>query len=81
MNVFFGTVEYFEKEFLTYAASNHLSNLSNDQISAFYSKMKDELLHDFVCTERIRLECLENLKQACLQTDQFKRVRGEQNEI
>jgi hypothetical protein len=65
MTVLFGTVEYFEREFLTYAAKNHLSQLANDQILMIYSRLKNELLYDFVCAERIRMECFENLEQAC----------------
>lgn len=64
MTVLFGTVEYFERKFLSYAEANHIDRLSQEQISAIHFKLKDELLNDFVCTERIRTECLDNLAQA-----------------
>lgn len=64
MAALFGTVEYFEREFLTYAEKTDLGRLSKAQISAIHSTLKEELLTHFVCTERIRTECLENLAQA-----------------
>jgi hypothetical protein len=65
VTVLFGTIEHFEREFLTYAAKNHLIRLSNNEVLSIYSILKDELLHDFICAEEIRLECLENLTRAC----------------
>ena len=64
MTALFGSVEYFEKEIQNDAAQNHLNKLTHDDISMIYSRLKSELLNDFVCDERIRVECLENLTQA-----------------
>ncbi|CAH2716725.1 hypothetical protein BACCIP111895_03913 [Neobacillus rhizosphaerae] len=64
MTVLFGSVEYFEKEILRVAAQNPLNRLTHDHISMICSRLKSELLNDFVCEERIRVECLENLTQA-----------------
>ncbi|MCQ6278545.1 hypothetical protein [Bacillus sp. EB600] len=65
MTFLFGTVEYYEREFTMYTAKNHLKILSKDQILMIYSRLKDELLFDFVCAETIRKECIENLEVAC----------------
>ncbi|WHY78396.1 hypothetical protein QNH20_04400 [Neobacillus sp. WH10] len=64
MTVLFGSVEYFEKEILNAAAQGHINDLTHDHISMIYSMLKNELLNDFVCEERIRVECLKNLTQA-----------------
>jgi len=64
VTVLFGSVEYFEKEILNAAAQSHINNLTHDHISMIYSRLKNELLNDFVCEERIRVECLKNLTQA-----------------
>ncbi|MFJ7727893.1 hypothetical protein ACIQXV_17240 [Neobacillus sp. NPDC097160] len=64
MTVLFGSVEYYERELLHEAKQNHVNKQADDQISMTYSRLKSELLNDFVCEERIRVECLENLKQA-----------------
>lgn len=60
----FGTVEYFEREIYNYLNENQLKEISGDSLHVIFSKLKRELLYDFVCDERIRLECLENLKYA-----------------
>jgi len=60
----FGTVEYFESKIRQQAIHNDLGKLEDDYISDIISKMEDELKYDFVCDERIRLQCLENLSLA-----------------
>lgn len=57
MTVLFGTVEYFEREIM-----NDLQ--CNISLSDITTKLEDELLYDFICDERIRVECLNNLKTA-----------------
>ncbi|WNS77659.1 hypothetical protein RRV45_19620 [Bacillus sp. DTU_2020_1000418_1_SI_GHA_SEK_038] len=68
----FGTVEYFEREIYNYLNENQLKEISEDSLSVVTSKLKKELLYDFVCDERIRLECLENLKYAIRMITQSK---------
>jgi hypothetical protein len=68
VTILFGTAEYFEREFLTYAARNNLNQMNNDQILMIYSRLKNELLNDFVCEESIRKECIQNLERACFMT-------------
>jgi hypothetical protein len=65
MTVLFGTVEYFEKEILDYLANHQISELDKDHISIIYTRLKNEILYDFVCDEKIRVECLQNLMSAC----------------
>lgn len=64
VTVLFGSVEYFERELLHEAEQNYVNKQADEQISITYSRLKSELLNDFVCEERIRVECLENLKHA-----------------
>ena len=68
----FGTVEYFEREIYNYLNENQLKELSKDTLNVITSKLKKEILYDFVCDERIRLECLENLKKAISMITQSK---------
>ena len=57
MTVLFGTVEYFEREIM----KGLKCNISLLDIT---TKLEDELLYDFICDERIRVECLNNLQTA-----------------
>ncbi|WP_394138174.1 hypothetical protein [Cytobacillus oceanisediminis] len=61
MTVLFGSVEYFEREIEEYLTDNQLEEVTEDQLSVITSKLETELLYDFVCDERIRKECLNNL--------------------
>ena len=60
----FGTVEFFEKEIFNYLNENLLNGISENPLSVITSELKYEISHDFICDERIRLECLNNLKYA-----------------
>jgi hypothetical protein len=64
MSVLFGSVEYYERELLHTVEQNQVNTRADEQISKTYAKLKRELLHDFVCEEKIRTECLENLTKA-----------------
>ncbi|WP_230128144.1 hypothetical protein [Bacillus sp. CECT 9360] len=64
MTVLFGTVEFFEREILNYAGNNQLVKLGDEDITIIYSRMEDELKYDFICDEKLRVECLENLSLA-----------------
>ncbi|HAQ06126.1 MAG TPA: hypothetical protein DCR24_00775 [Bacillus bacterium] len=65
MTVLFGTVEYFEREFEYYLAEVQKRNKLQDEIDAIHSKLKNEIMHDFICDENLREECLQNLSDAC----------------
>lgn len=60
----FGTVEYFEREIENYLISPSSKAFEENPLSIIYSQLKYEILYDFVCDEQIRLECLNNLRQA-----------------
>ncbi|CAH0345130.1 hypothetical protein BCI9360_01409 [Bacillus sp. CECT 9360] len=64
LTVLFGTVEFFEREILNYAGNNQLVKLGDEDITIIYSRMEDELKYDFICDEKLRVECLENLSLA-----------------
>jgi hypothetical protein len=64
VTVLFGSVEYFEQEILSYLEKSG-EHVREAAISKIYSNLENELLHDFVCDEKIRQECLQNLSNAC----------------
>ncbi|MGG3798532.1 hypothetical protein [Metabacillus fastidiosus] len=68
----FGTVEYFEREIYNYLNENQFKKISEDSLYVITSQLKKEILYDFVCDERIRLECLENLTYAISMISQSK---------
>ncbi len=61
MSVLFGTVEYFEKEIKEYLTDHQVEEVTEDHLSIITSKLETELLYDFVCDEKIRRQCLNNL--------------------
>lgn len=64
MTVLFGTVEYFEREIVNYLNDSRLKGIRDVSLSDITSKLEYEILYDFICDERIRIECLSNLKYA-----------------
>ncbi len=71
LTILFGTVEYFEREILNEVLDNHTHELSEEEnIFNAYSKLKDELLVNFICSEKLRLECKQNLKKA------YEKIKG-----
>jgi hypothetical protein len=64
MKVLFGSIEYFEKEILSYASQKSLMNIAYEQVMEIYSDLKNELINDFICEEKIKKECLNNLNLA-----------------
>lgn len=60
MRPLFGTVEYFEQKIDTYLTNKKLKN-KEKHIKEIVSKLEKEIRHDFICHERIRKECLNNL--------------------
>ncbi|EIJ80391.1 hypothetical protein PB1_08527 [Bacillus methanolicus PB1] len=61
MTVLFGSVEFFEREMLEYAKKEHFTKNS---IMTKYLSLKHELLYDFICDEKLRIQCLKNLSIA-----------------
>ena len=64
MTVLFGTVKFFEREIINYLDENQLKDASEAPLYKITAKLENEIKYDFVCHERIRLECLNNLKYA-----------------
>ncbi|MDR6121872.1 endoglucanase Acf2 [Bacillus sp. SLBN-46] len=64
LKVLFGSIEYFEKEIMSFAKKKSSINLAREQVMEIYSEMKDELMNDFICDEHIKKECLHNLNLA-----------------
>ncbi|CAH0344818.1 hypothetical protein [Bacillus sp. CECT 9360] len=62
----YGSVEYFESEILSYLEKNQIRALTReDYISIINSGLEYEILYDFVGDEKHRVECLQNLSNAC----------------
>jgi hypothetical protein len=72
LTVLFGSVEYFEREIYNYLKEKQIKKITEDLLYVITTKLKKEILYDFVCDERIRLECLENLKYAISSITQSK---------
>ncbi|MGD7023330.1 hypothetical protein ACQCVK_12090 [Rossellomorea vietnamensis] len=65
MTVLFGSVEYFERELNDFLAHQELSHLSIGQrLELTYTTVKEDLAHNFICSETFREECLNNLIKA-----------------
>jgi hypothetical protein len=64
LKVLFGSIEYFEKEFISFAKRRRYINFEHEQVLEIYSEMKDELINDFICDDNIKKECLKNLSLA-----------------
>ncbi|MGF2617920.1 hypothetical protein FZC84_12825 [Rossellomorea vietnamensis] len=71
MTVLFGSVEYFERELNDYLVNQELSHLSIGQkIELTYTTIKEDIAHNFICSDTLREECLDNLNKA------YKKVSG-----
>ncbi|TYR76060.1 hypothetical protein FZC79_07860 [Rossellomorea vietnamensis] len=65
MTVLFGSVEYFERELNDYLAHQELSHLSIGQkLEVTYATVKEDIAHNFICSDSFREECLNNLIKA-----------------
>lgn len=64
VNVIFGTIEFFEKEILSYLYENQTKEKIEDPLTTITSQLEDELLYDFICDETIRIQCRRNLQNA-----------------
>jgi hypothetical protein len=65
LKVYYGSVEYFEREIIQYLSEHPDNCADQEELSAIASRLEGELMHDFICDERLRTECLENLECAC----------------
>ncbi|URT70612.1 hypothetical protein [Cytobacillus firmus] len=61
MKEFYGTEEYFEQK-----VSSFLSKEGDEKkLSIIAARLEHEIRNDFICHERVRNECLENLFEVC----------------
>ncbi|MCS0788561.1 hypothetical protein NX021_10405 [Cytobacillus firmus] len=61
MSAIFGTVEYFERQIAHYLAIKQINDVSEKHLSNIAAQLEYEIRNDFICHERIKKECLENL--------------------
>ncbi|AND42271.1 hypothetical protein [Cytobacillus oceanisediminis] len=61
MSALFGTAEYFEQKIENKLSMQPLNNNGNELISTIVAQLEYEIRYDFICHERIKKECLENL--------------------
>ncbi|MBB6444055.1 hypothetical protein [Bacillus benzoevorans] len=64
MNIIFGTIEFFEKEILSYLNENRTKERMEEPLTIITSQLEHELLYDFICDETIRMQCRRNLEDA-----------------
>jgi hypothetical protein len=64
LNGLFGSIEYFEKEMLSFAKRRSYSEMAREHVMEIHSKIEDELVNDFICDDKIKKQCLENLNIA-----------------
>ena len=68
LKVFFGSIEYFEKEIMSFAKKRSYINLAREEVMEIYSELKDELkdelMNEFICEDHIKKECINNLNLA-----------------
>ena len=64
MKGLFGTIEYFEEEMLSFAKRRSFTQMAREHVMEIHSKIEDELVNDFICDDKIKKECLENLNLA-----------------
>ncbi len=60
----FGSIEYFEREMMSFAKRKSLITLSSNQVMEIHAEIKDELMNDFICDVEIKKECVNNLNLA-----------------
>lgn len=57
----FGTAEYFEQKIENKLSKKQLNSNGNELILTIVAQLEYEIRYDFICHERIKKECLENL--------------------
>lgn len=60
----FGTIEYFEREFKKIPVNPEQQLSKEERLKLVYTELENEVIHNFVCDEKVRQECLKNLQQA-----------------
>lgn len=60
----FGSIEYFERDIMSFAKRKSLITLSPNQVMKIHSEIKYELMNDFICDVDLIKECVNNLNLA-----------------
>ncbi|MBT2687444.1 hypothetical protein J7I93_04525 [Bacillus sp. ISL-47] len=77
MKIYYGSVEFFEREII-----HSLSRQETNSLEEIAEKLEKELLYDFICDEKIKRECLNNLVCACTRVNhQFINADGTDSSI
>ncbi|MGA5689405.1 hypothetical protein [Cytobacillus pseudoceanisediminis] len=61
--VLFGTIEYYERELISYFTNNHISN-KDDATMKIFIMLEAEIFKVFLFDEAIRIKCMQNLLKA-----------------
>ncbi|RBP94560.1 hypothetical protein DFO70_104200 [Cytobacillus firmus] len=61
--VLFGTIEYYERELISYFTHNHISN-KDDATMKIFIMLEAEIFNVFLFDEAIRIKCMQNLLKA-----------------
>ncbi|WP_264739842.1 hypothetical protein [Cytobacillus firmus] len=61
--VLFGTIEYYERELISYFTDNHISN-KDDATMKIFIMLETEIFNVFLFEEAIRIKCMQNLLKA-----------------
>ncbi|MBU8772261.1 MULTISPECIES: hypothetical protein [Bacillaceae] len=61
--VLFGTIEYYERELISYFTNNHISN-KDDATMKIFIMLEAEIFNVFLFDEAIRIKCMQNLLKA-----------------
>lgn len=61
--VLFGTIEYYERELISYFTNNHISN-NDDATMKVFLMLEAEIFNVFLFDEATRIRCMQNLLKA-----------------
>ncbi|KAF0819766.1 MULTISPECIES: hypothetical protein [unclassified Cytobacillus] len=61
--VLFGTIEYYERELISYFTNNHISK-KDDATMKIFIMLETEIFNVFLFDESIRIRCMHNLLKA-----------------
>ncbi|MCS0670544.1 hypothetical protein [Cytobacillus firmus] len=61
--VLFGTIEYYERELISYFTNNYISN-KDDATMKIFIMLEAEIFTVFLFDEAIRIKCMQNLLKA-----------------
>ncbi|WP_370223606.1 hypothetical protein [Cytobacillus sp.] len=72
--VLFGTIEYYERELISYFTNNHISN-KGDATMKIFIMLEAEIFNVFLFDEAIRIKCMQNLLKAFCRVSEIYLVK------